>query len=889
VATEELVEKYYGVVERHLRDVGLWEETVRRFPPGSIRAAVKRILERMAEHGYDPEMLDWGALFELLKDHPTVEAFIRYLERERYIPPSVREEEARTAEELEREVTDLLRKAKEVDPRILERLLPRIHALLGREAEIDRLRREVSELRARASRSREEAERYGRKVEELRRELERLRSENEALRRELERLKAARPAPPPPPPPPPLPAPPAPPPKPPKIPAEIERWFTDIGRMVDEAKARVRKLYEELGPLNEEIRRLGVIEIPDLITRYHRKEIRPEEFIEKGEALLKAANEALRKAKEYEDKHLDDILAHRSAVKKIREELEALKDRLLKLNLWYETIRERYDALKEDLGYLEFVRVTPFTDILERRKAELEYRLTETRRELARAPPPAPRPEVEELKKRVAELREWIKRVGARKEELAKVGEELERRYNELASEASEALRSRDAEKAKRLLDELRALQKEIKEKEWDYENRIHNIADEVARAIKELRSLEARAKELGIDLKEVGLEGARKELEAVSARGLANLRQIRMLIEFQHVPDLERLLKEIPPKPRPEDVERLRRRVEALRPDVEEAKRLVSWLRDVAEPLQKRYQGLVSELTREPEVRDAERGEALAKELEEFLKTVKGVLRDFEATRDEASRKVAALRRAVSELASEARRLGAEPREVGLDGLAGEVEGVADALAKLPNPRMMVITAEDVLLPSLRRAIERLKAARPAPKLPGPPPPTPLEEVAKRPPPPKPKVLPPIPETCPIDGTPLERLSKVPLPGLGGVIEFVDVPPTIAVYRCQGGHFFEVEPSGRLVERRPEHLVRDILRELARTAKAVARVGVPAFPEFALPIFRPRDVVYADFRTWLFKFKGITPDQFVRMPDVERRRLIDEWLAYKGMRRPSA
>jgi hypothetical protein len=337
-----------------------------------------------------------------------------------------------------------------------------------------------------------------------------------------------------------------------------------------------------------------------------------------------------------------------------------------------------------------------------------------------------------------------------------------------------------------------------------------------------------------------------------------------------------------VPPKPRPEDVERLRKEAEALRPAVEEAKRKVEWLRDVAEPLQKRYQGLVSELTREPEVRDAERGEALAKELEEFLKTVKGVLRDFEAARDEASRKVAALRRAVSELASEARRLGAEPREVGLDRLAGEVEGVADALAKLPNPRMMVITAEDVLLPSLRRAIERLKAARPAPKLPGPPPPTPLEEVAKRPPPPKPKVLPPIPETCPIDGTPLERLSKVPLPGPGGVIELVDVPPTIAAYRCQRGHLFEVDPTGRLVERRPEHLAKEIVRELerARRARVAAAVAPVGYPVAKLRAPRPIEVVHADFLAWLARTKGMTQEEFINLSGEEKSKLVKEWLA---------
>jgi predicted RNase H-like nuclease (RuvC/YqgF family) len=188
---EDLVEKYYSAVRRHLEERGIWEETVRRFPPAAVRSAVERILERLDENNVDPELLDWGALFEGLKDYGSVEAFIKDLEAKRYIPASVEEAARASADEVERELLELLEAARAADPGVLERLRSRLDELLGRSDELMKLRAELAELKRAAHRDRALVEAYSRRVKELEAQLARLRAEAEALRREAARPPAA--------------------------------------------------------------------------------------------------------------------------------------------------------------------------------------------------------------------------------------------------------------------------------------------------------------------------------------------------------------------------------------------------------------------------------------------------------------------------------------------------------------------------------------------------------------------------------------------------------------------------------------------------------------------------------------------------------------------------
>jgi hypothetical protein len=82
----ERVEHYYSVIFSHLRHTGTWKETVRKFPPNCIRAAVKQILERFAANEGSPCGFDWGTEYELLKDYSNIGDFIEYLEKEHRIP-----------------------------------------------------------------------------------------------------------------------------------------------------------------------------------------------------------------------------------------------------------------------------------------------------------------------------------------------------------------------------------------------------------------------------------------------------------------------------------------------------------------------------------------------------------------------------------------------------------------------------------------------------------------------------------------------------------------------------------------------------------------------------------------------------------------------------------
>lgn len=92
IVPPERIEHYYNLVESHLKDLGVWEETIRKFPPQAIRAAVRRVLQIIADafeagiSTMEPQDLDWGSTFERLRDYDTVEDFIGALQTEGVIP-----------------------------------------------------------------------------------------------------------------------------------------------------------------------------------------------------------------------------------------------------------------------------------------------------------------------------------------------------------------------------------------------------------------------------------------------------------------------------------------------------------------------------------------------------------------------------------------------------------------------------------------------------------------------------------------------------------------------------------------------------------------------------------------------------------------------------------
>jgi hypothetical protein len=184
---ERLVEHYFQVVERGLREEGVWEETVRSFPPSAIREAVRRIIERCIETYWDPENVDWRSIFGKLRDYGSVDSFIKDLEEKGEIPPSPEEEMREYALRYLAEMTAKL-KARVLEEKVYERLLSAF--------------RELTSIRKKLSEVERERDEWRKKYEEA---AKKHAEEIEALKREIEKLKAA-PAPPTPPTPPPTPA-----------------------------------------------------------------------------------------------------------------------------------------------------------------------------------------------------------------------------------------------------------------------------------------------------------------------------------------------------------------------------------------------------------------------------------------------------------------------------------------------------------------------------------------------------------------------------------------------------------------------------------------------------------------------------------------------------------
>jgi tetratricopeptide (TPR) repeat protein len=149
---EYTVEKYYDRIEKHLRDLGVWEETISKFPPQAIRSAIEKILSRLDEYDMDYELLDWPILFEGLRDFDSVEAFIKHLEATNEIPKPKTEYTQELLAQYERELHELGYRI------VREESYLKYLTSKERTDEINRLKRKIAE--------------YQRKIAELEKALE---------------------------------------------------------------------------------------------------------------------------------------------------------------------------------------------------------------------------------------------------------------------------------------------------------------------------------------------------------------------------------------------------------------------------------------------------------------------------------------------------------------------------------------------------------------------------------------------------------------------------------------------------------------------------------------------------------------------------------------------
>ena len=76
-ASVDRVEHCYNIVSSHLRKVGTYNKTIKKFPPRAIYAAVKHYLERSPS-----EPLDIAVEFEQLRDFSTVDEFLESLQEQ---------------------------------------------------------------------------------------------------------------------------------------------------------------------------------------------------------------------------------------------------------------------------------------------------------------------------------------------------------------------------------------------------------------------------------------------------------------------------------------------------------------------------------------------------------------------------------------------------------------------------------------------------------------------------------------------------------------------------------------------------------------------------------------------------------------------------------------
>lgn len=182
-------------------------------------------------------------------------------------------------------------------------------------------------------------------------------------------------------------------------------------------------------------------------------------------------------------------------------------------------------------------------------------------------------------------------------------------------------------------------------------------------------------------------------------------------------------------------------------------------------------------------------------------------------------------------------------------------------------------------------------------------------DKIIKRESRPKPKVLPPPPETCPIDGTPLSLLTRIPVKGpvrlteeeesfrhalhlspLTGEITWVDVPPTMRVWVCEAPtpHYFERYADGRLVQRTQEFLYKKILRETAKLRKIT--VPTPTLPRIEPPpTARPTPPTFLTFQRWLRQIKDMYFAEYCKLTDEESKRMLkeyEEWIRNNLKRR---
>ncbi|MEM4815826.1 MAG: hypothetical protein QXR23_08830 [Ignisphaera sp.] len=152
---DDVVDKYYRIVEKCLIENNIYDRVIRKFPPMALRSAVREIVERFIKTENDVEQFDFCTFFADIYEFESIADFIRYLDENRYIPPDPSREIAEALSQLERAAAELgMRLVKEEEwARIT--------------GQYERLKREVAKLREERKRLEERVRELEKMVEEL--------------------------------------------------------------------------------------------------------------------------------------------------------------------------------------------------------------------------------------------------------------------------------------------------------------------------------------------------------------------------------------------------------------------------------------------------------------------------------------------------------------------------------------------------------------------------------------------------------------------------------------------------------------------------------------------------------------------------------------------------
>jgi len=305
-------------------------------------------------------------------------------------------------------------------------------------------------------------------------------------------------------------------------------------------------------------------------------------------------------------------------------------------------------------------------------------------------------------------------------------------------------------------------------------------------------------------------------------------------------------------------------------------------------------------------------------------LELMTGYSRDLEEYKQLMLDELEDIRKAVEERVNILKALGVEPPawtvpkeelEETVVRLSRELEEYKERLASAREGKRRAEKTLEEAKKIIKELQEKLRAPPTPPAPPAPPkppevkpppappaPPAPPKPPEVKPPPAPPvKVLPEVPEVCPLDGTPIREVTRVPigpvpirltaeeeylrarlgLPIPEREIVWLDVPTTMKLYHCQQDHLFERDPAtGRLVQRTPEYVYRKILRETAALRKVVyPEAAAPPSPVYYYPPPPPKPMKLQDV-WWSFveNVKGLTKEQFMALSWEEKERIRKEW-----------